>query len=43
MSFLNELRDFVKYVVHKNNSQMIIKISKKKDFHNVKIVINNAK
>lgn len=40
---MNELRDLVKYVVHKNDSQMIVKILEKKDFNNVEIVIDNAR
>ena len=42
MSFLNKLRDLVKYVVHKNNLQITVKTLETKNFDNIEIVVDSA-
>jgi len=42
-SFLNKLRDLVKYVVHKNDPQVTVRTPQKEDFDNVEIVVDSAR
>ncbi len=41
MFFLNKLRNFVKYIVHKNDSHITIRILQQKNLEKIEIVINN--
>ena len=40
--FLNELRDLVKYVVHKDDPQVTVRTPQKEDFGDVEIVVDSA-